>query len=158
MRSGAQDFDFLFGSWNVTHRRLKERLTGSLDWEEFSGASATRPILGGLGNIEENDIHLPSGAYLAIAFGSFDPNTGRWALLWLDQRSPHGLDVPVVGSFNEGIGIFDADDVLDGRSIKVRFQWNTHDEDGVPKWQQSFSADGGRTWETNWQMSFSRAS
>ena len=157
MQSGAHDFDFLFGRWNVTHRRLKQRLSGSSDWEEFHGTSATRPILGGLGNIEEHEIHLPSGSYLAIALRSFDLKTGHWAIWWLDQRSPHSLDVPVVGQFIDGIGIFDADDVLDGRPIKVRFQWNTRDADGMPKWQQSFSADGGGTWEPNWQMVFSRA-
>ena len=139
MQSGAHDFDFLFGRWNVTHRRLKQRLSGSSDWEEFHGTSATRPILGGLGNIEEHEIHLPSGSYLAIALRSFDLKTGHWAIWWLDQRSPHSLDVPVVGQFIDGIGIFDADDVLDGRPIKVRFQWNTRDADGMPKWHMVFS-------------------
>jgi hypothetical protein len=32
---GARDFDFLHGSWRIEHRRLKERLAGCGEWEEF---------------------------------------------------------------------------------------------------------------------------
>jgi len=35
--SGLHDFDFLVGSWRVHHRRLKERLANSHDWQEFEG-------------------------------------------------------------------------------------------------------------------------
>ena len=41
----SRDFDFEFGTWRVRHRRLKERLAGCQDWEEFSGESETRPAL-----------------------------------------------------------------------------------------------------------------
>jgi hypothetical protein len=27
---------------------------------------------------------------------------------------------------------------------------------GSPEWEQAFSADGGKTWETNWTMTFAR--
>ena len=38
--SGApHDWDFLIGRWNVKHRRLKARLAGSTEWEEFNGTS-----------------------------------------------------------------------------------------------------------------------
>jgi hypothetical protein len=34
---GRTDFDFLIGGWNIQHRRLKERLKGCTEWEEFEG-------------------------------------------------------------------------------------------------------------------------
>ena len=34
---GRNDFDFLVGNWKMRHRRLKERLKGSTEWEEFEG-------------------------------------------------------------------------------------------------------------------------
>ena len=40
--SGVHDFDFLFGDWQVHHRRLKERLAGSTEWIEFDGTQSTR--------------------------------------------------------------------------------------------------------------------
>src|SRR4051794_17039770 len=61
----AHGFDFLIGRWNVVHRRLKQRLAGSSDWEEFPGTLDVRPILKGLGNVDQNVIEAPAGRYLA---------------------------------------------------------------------------------------------
>jgi hypothetical protein len=38
----------------------------------------------------------------------------------------------------------------------VRFLWTRTDTES-PRWEQAFSDDGGRTWETNWEMDFTRA-
>ena len=43
---GAGDFDFLIGQWRIHNRRLKERLVGADDWEEFEAtltAAAGQP-------------------------------------------------------------------------------------------------------------------
>lgn len=123
----AQDFDFQIGDWFVRHRRLNGRLVGSTDWQGFDRTCSMRTIMAGQGNIEDNQIHLPGGSYRAVALRSFDPLTRSWAIWWLDARNPHGLAIPVVGSFNDGIGTFFADDVLDGQPIRVRFTWRTSD-------------------------------
>lgn len=151
----STDFDFLFGSWTVEHRRLKERLVGCDDWEEFGGTCTAYPILGGAGNVDDNVVELPGGSYRASSTRSFDAATGRWAIWWLDQRNPHSLDVPVVGSFRDGAGEFYANDNLNGQPIKVRFRWSGT-QSGSPQWDQAFSGDGGVTWETNWIMQFHR--
>ena len=152
----CRDFDFVFGDWLVRHRRLTVRLAGSDVRDEFDGTSSTRPVLGGNGNLEDNFIEFPGGAYRAVALRSHDKATGLWAIWWLDQRNPHHLDVPVVGRFENGVGTFVADDCFEGRPIKVRLTWISLDKDAC-RWEQAFSADGGGTWETNWTMQFSRA-
>ncbi len=149
------DFDFMVGDWTVSHRRLNERLVGCTEWTEFGGTSRTRKILGGFGNVEDNVLHFPEGAVHAAAVRSFDPATGSWAIWWLDGRHPHRLDVPVVGRFVEGVGSFYADDVLDGRKIRIRFLWHPN-PGSQPRWEQAFSVDGGQTWELNWVMHFQR--
>jgi hypothetical protein len=153
--SSAHDFDFVIGDWRVHHRRLKERLAGCAEWVEFEGISTTRKILSGFGNIEDNVLALPDGAYRAVAVRSFDPVAGTWAIWWLDGRNPHQLDVPVVGQFKNGISMFYADDALNGMPIKVRFMWSSLTADSA-RWEQAFSDDGGITWETNWTMDFAR--
>jgi len=152
----SHDFDFEQGDWRVRHRAITSRLTGCTEWEEFEGVCSARLILGGHGNIEDNLIHLPGGSYRAVALRSFNQATGAWAIWWLDGRSPHRLDVPVVGRFVDGLGTFLADDTLDGRPIRVRFHWGDTASES-PRWEQAFSADGGATWETNWTMRFTRS-
>ncbi|MBN8534844.1 MAG: DUF1579 domain-containing protein [Rhizobiales bacterium] len=149
------DFDFEFGHWNVRHRRLKERLVCSEEWEEFSGTTHARPILGGNGNIEDNEIQFPGGTYRAVALRSLDGATGQWAIWWLDGRHPHTLDVPVVGGFSGDVGTFLARDMLRGKPIIVRFQWFRLGPDQA-RWEQAFSPDDGESWETNWVMHFER--
>ena len=104
--SSAHDFDFLHGHWHVSHRRLRERLCGNVDWQNFDGTCSAQAILGGGGNVDDNLLHLPGGSYRAATLRTHDPQTGRWSIWWLDGRHPHRLDVPVVGSFDQGIGTF----------------------------------------------------
>lgn len=152
----SQDFDFEFGKWHVHHRRLKERLAGCDAWEEFQGYSETRPVLGGNGNIEDNILEFPAGTYRAIAIRAFDPDKQTWAIWWLSATDPHHLDVPVIGKFENGIGLFYAEDVLNDKPVLVRFMWRDT-QSGAPRWEQAMSDDGGTTWETNWTMAFTPA-
>jgi hypothetical protein len=150
------DFDFFVGRWTVKHRRLVERLAGCRDWAEFGGSAELRPLLGGQGNIDDNWLDLPGGAYRAVSLRCFDPESSLWSIWWLDARHPGHLDPPVVGTFDNGVGHFYADDHFEGRPIRVRFTWNDT-ATPAPRWEQAFSEDGGRTWETNWTMVFTRA-
>jgi hypothetical protein len=149
----AHDFDFLFGTWRVAHRRLTTRLANGNEWEDFGGTCEARPILGGMANIDDNVLHIPNGTHRASSLRSFDHATNTWAIWWLDGRSPHQLDVPVTGGFTNGIGQFYAHDTLNGQPIQVRFQW-TDTETTTPRWDQAFSPDNGSTWELNWTMFF----
>jgi len=153
--SSEHDFDFLLGSWTVQHRRLKHRLAHSSEWETFSGTCHTWRVLGGQADIDDNFLQAPAGSYRAVTMRSFDPATKTWAIWWLDSRYPHHLDPPVVGKFQDGVGTFFANDTFNGRAVVVRFIWSEITPESA-KWQQAFSEDGGKTWETNWVMEFHR--
>jgi hypothetical protein len=151
----THDFDFFPGTWRVEHRRLRERLAGCEEWEHFGGRCTAQLTLGGQGNLDDNVIELPGGTYRAITMRAFDPKTDEWAIWWLDARNPHALDVPMKGRFAGGVGTFFASDVFAGKPIKVRFLWSDIADDGA-HWSQAFSSDGGKTWEVNWEMRFTR--
>ncbi len=154
--SAASDFDFFIGDWRVEHRRLKDRLAGSTDWEVFAGTTSTRKTLGGMGNCDDNHLELPGGSYYAMTVRTFDPTTHKWSIWWLDGRQPGTLDVPMTGEFTDGVGTFFAKDTYKGTPIVVRFLWQVK-PDGTPRWEQAFSADDGKSWETNWTMEFKKA-
>ena len=153
--SSEHDFDFLVGSWTVQHRRLKHRLARSNEWETFSGTCRAWLVLAGKGNVDDNLLEAPTGTYRALTLRAFDPQTNSWSIWWLDNRHPHQLDVPVVGKFDDGVGTFIANDTFNGRPIVERFIWSDITPNSA-KWQQAFSDDGGKTWETNWTMEFHR--
>jgi hypothetical protein len=154
--SGLHDFDFLAGEWRAHHRRLKDRLLGSHEWIEFDGTSRAELLMNGYANMDENVLDLPGGGYDGVTLRAYDPKTGDWEIWWLDSRNPHGdLDPPVKGHFDHGIGTFYADDTLRGKPIKVRFIWHNLTP-ATSHWEQAFSPDGGKTWETNWTTDFER--
>ena len=155
--SEATDFDFLVGRWKVHHKRLKGRLVNCTEWEEFAGSSELRTLMDGRANVDDNVLELPAGHYRAVTLRAFDPKTRQWAIWWLDGRNPHQIDVPMVGGYHRGLGTFYADEIIDGKPIRVRFLWSDITATSC-RWQQAFSADGGKTWETNWIMDFTRMS
>jgi len=156
--SGLHDFDFLIGEWRVHHRRLKQRLAGNREWVEFDGTCGNRALMSGWGNVDENSIDLPGDAYRGVGLRSYDPKSGLWSIWWLDGRNPSAdLDPPVRGRFEHGVGTFYADDTLNGKSIRVRYQWSKITPTSA-HWEQAYSPDAGKTWETNWLMDFQRSS
>lgn len=152
-----RDWEWMVGNWDVLHRRLQKRLVGDDHWDEFAGKCSLWQTLGGLGNCDDNLLHLPGGDYRALAVRAFDPATRKWAIWWLDGRSATKLDPPVVGSFTGDEGEFLGNDTFNGRPITVRFRW--HEVHGKrPHWDQGYSTDMGATWEINWRNYFTRTS
>ncbi|MDP9365473.1 MAG: hypothetical protein M3Q10_14825 [Chloroflexota bacterium] len=154
-QAGARDFDFLHGAWRIVNERLRSRLIGSNDWERFEAEGTCRPILGGLGNVDE---FRPSGpgweGVEVVALRLFDPAAGLWSIYWADNARGV-LEPPVLGRFADGVGEFIGDDRHEGRPVRVRFRWSDIGPTAA-RWEQAFSADGGATWETNWIMRFAR--
>ncbi|MET0339283.1 MAG: DUF1579 domain-containing protein [Caulobacter sp.] len=148
----SSDFDFLFGRWAVTHRRLKQRHVGSDDWLEFSGVVICEPRLDGVVNVEE---HRREGQPFGFALRTFDVKARRWSIYWVNPADGL-LQAPVHGRFENGVGLFEGDDVDGGRPIRARYVWSQITADSA-RWAQAFSLDGGATWETNWVMDFVRS-
>jgi hypothetical protein len=53
------------------------------------------------------------------------------------------------------VGTFYSRETYDGTAITVRFTWFGITGNSA-RWEQAFSADEGKTWETNWIMQLSR--
>jgi hypothetical protein len=153
--TGAHDFDFLVGAWQVHHRRLKPN---SQEWLEFEGTCSNRKLMDGSANLEEQLLNAPSGTYRAVGLRSYDPRSAQWAIWWLDSRYPSGpLDPPVKGRFESGVGTFYSDYLDHGKPMRVRFIWS-HITPTSAHWEQALSSDSGKTWEANWIMDFRRVS
>lgn len=153
-QDGRADFDFLIGTWDSRQRKLKRRLNGCDEWEEFHAVSVARKILGGLGNFDEVTLDMPSGRVLGATLRLFDPRTRLWSIYW-SSSTYSTLDTPMVGRFEGKRGEFYDHEIFDGKSVFSRFIW-TSISDNECRWEQALSADGGKTWETNWIMDLTR--
>jgi hypothetical protein len=99
---------------------------------------------------------VPGGAYRGVAPRSFDAKSHQWSIWWMDSRTPLApLDPPVIGHFENGVGMFYGGDTLKGKPIRVRFIWSKITPISC-HWEQAYSADGGKTWETNWVQDLKR--
>jgi hypothetical protein len=150
----ADDWSWLVGSWSVRHSRLKDRLAGSTEWEEFTGTCINWALMGGRGNVDDNILDFPSGRYRGVGVRAFDVETRQWSIWWIDSRRP-GIEPPVRGGFADGVGTFIGDDTWKGKPVKVRFRWSKITPTSA-HWDQASSGDDGKTWETNWHMDFTR--
>ena len=153
--SKPSDFDFLMGEHTVYHKKLKQRLIGDSEWMEFEGTHTMQGLLGGTANLEQHKMVTHDGKPAeGIALRLFDPATRLWSIYWSDSHSGV-LDVPVVGSFDNGVGYFYARDQYEGKPVLLQFKWDASDT-YQPVWSQAFSIDGGQNWEWNWYMYFSK--
>jgi len=152
--SSQSDFSFYPGKWKIRERRLKTRLKNGNDWKEYHTTEEVRKILNGLGYVGQYRATFNNLPFEGMALHLFDPATKLWSNYWVD--SSRGVMEPVVvGSFENKIGTFYGKDTFENKPIDVMFRWDITDANN-PVWSQAFSADGGKTWETNAYFYYSK--
>ena len=148
------DFDFLNGYFDVEHRRLIKPLTGSSEWESFSGTCSARTHFDGAISIDE--MRFPTKGSYGLSVRLFDPVAKEWSIWWINSTTMQ-LYPPVRGGWSEDgsscrlVG----EDEFDGKPILCSYEWSDITAE-TAHWEQAYSNDGGETWETNWTMDFTR--
>jgi hypothetical protein len=144
------DFDFLSGEWRIRNWRPKP--TG--EWLEFAGEATVHGILSGVGSVEE--LRIPEKNFSGMGLRLLDREKKVWSDHWVNAESGV-VSVPgMPGSFENGAGIFIADDTEDGKPVKYASIWDQIAPRSC-RWRQAASKDGGKTWEQNWIMHWQRA-
>ena len=146
------DFDFLSGEWKIRHRRLKAQ--GGDEWDEFEGEATCWSILGGIGSIEE--LRIPARNFSGMGLRLLDVEQRIWSDFWVNARSGVLTTPGQTGSFENGDGIFGADDMDGDTPIKVRGVWDRITPTSC-RWHQAISRDEGKSWQANWYMDWTRA-
>lgn len=151
---GQDDFDFNIGTWRTHVSRLLHPLTGSNQWVEYRGVSIVRQVWNGRANLFELKVDGPAGSIEGLGLRLYDPQSRQWSLNWASS-SVGIMNSPMIGEFRDGRGEFLDQELFNGRSILVRNTFCDITADSA-RFEQAFSDDGGRTWETNWIMTFTR--
>ena len=148
-RDGQHDFDFEMGTWKIHLKRLVHPLTGSTTWVEFDGTVVARAIWDGRANLDEFEADSPSGHIEGLTLRLYNPQAQQWNLYWASSKAGMFAGPPQVGEFKNGVGGFFCQDIFNGRMILIRYAWSGITANSA-HFEQSFSDDGGKTWEVNW--------
>jgi hypothetical protein len=158
--SGAEhdaqhDFGFNIGTWETHVSRLSDPLTGSTTWAEYQGTSIVRKVWNGRARLFELKVDGPSGHIEGVGLRLYNPQSHQWNLNWASIYDGT-MTQPMVGEFKNGRGEFFDQESFNGRSILARNCFSDITPNSS-RFEQAFSNDGGKTWETNWAMTFTRA-
>jgi hypothetical protein len=135
--------------------RLEHPLTESKTWVEFDGTFVARKVWDGRANVEEVELNSPTGPIEGLTLRLYNPQSRQWSIYWANSKNGAMGTSPQIGQFKNGRGEFYGTDTLNGKLIYVRFVWtNTN----TPHFEQSYSDDGGKTWEVNWMTEQTRIS
>ena len=152
---GQHDFDWEFGKWKVHVKRLAHPLSGSQQWAEYDGTLDVGKIWNGRANIVELEATNPTDHIEGLSLRLFDPKTHQWQISWANAAEGTLDRTPIVGTFENGRGEFVGFQQYSGRWVLVRFVFSGIQASTVHG-EQSFSIDGGKTWEANWIEDFTR--
>ena len=149
------DFDFEFGHWKTSLRRLRRPLSGSTEWVDYEGTTDVRPVWGGKANLVELNVAGSAGRIQALSLRLYNPDTRQWSLNF-SNAAAGTMTTPVAGGFKNGRGEFFGDDDFGGRPILVRFIIKPVTANEC-RFEQAFSTDRGKSWEVNWLAVDTRA-
>ena len=154
---GSHDFDFLIGNWKAHVRRLPDRLNNSNLWIEYDGISNHKKLLDSNANFEEFDVTSTDKKLRikAQTLRLYNPTSHQWSIYLVDLDNGTLSSPPVVGQFTGNRGEFFHQEDFKGWTILVRYVW-LNISPNASRMEQSFSPDGGKTWEVNWICELSR--
>ena len=147
-RDGHHDFDFEIGTWHTHLKRLQHPLTGSATWIEYDGTSTIRKIWNGRANLVELEVDGPTTHIEALSLRLYNPQSHEWSLNFANSAQGT-MSIPTVGEFKNNRGEFYDQETFNNRTILVRNVFEDITANSY-RFEQSFSDDGGKTWELNW--------
>jgi hypothetical protein len=155
VHDGQHDFDFHFGIWKTHIKRLVHPLSGSTTWVELNGTVTVHKVWDGRANLEELEASNATTHFQGLTLFLYNPQSRQWTQSFVSINDGTLSPTPLIGEFKNGRGeLFDQETFHD-RVVLCRFVWSdiTPNSHHV---EQSFSDDGGKTWETNFVADLTR--
>lgn len=134
----ARQFDFWLGDWALYYQggtsfnRITATHGGCVIQEQFNGA--------------------PGSKLEGMSVSAFDRTANRWKQTWVDNT---GAYLDFTGGFAEGRMILEREAEQGGRKFRQRMVFRDIAADSL-KWLWQRSDDGGRSWETKWEIDYKR--
>ena len=139
----ARQFDFWLGDWDLAwgdgregRNSVRLVLDGRIVLEEFDGERGT-PLRG-------------------MSVSAWDPEESCWRQTWVDNQ---GTYLDFVGGWDDAAGrmILARQAIVEGEPRAQRMVWRDIRPEGL-EWDWQHSEDAGATWQTRWQVRYTRRS
>lgn len=153
-RDGQHDFDFAIGVWRPQISRRLHPLTGSTTWIKYEGRTVIQKVWDGRAQLVELEADGSAGHLEILCLRLYNPQSHQWSLNYANSTDG-SLSPPVIGKFKDGHGDFLGQDQLHGKPIYVRNVISDITPSSM-HFEQAFSEDAGKTWETNFIETLTR--
>lgn len=151
-RPVTTDFNFLRGSFDVQSRRRTDPLAPGGEWKRSAATSIARTHFNGAISIDE--MQFEEDGFYGMSVRLFDVAAKQWVVYWINSLRGI-LQPPVRGVWADGSCWFVGPDSHEGMPVLASYRWSDVRSESA-HWEQAFSVDEGRSWETNWTMEFIR--
>jgi hypothetical protein len=140
---GQHDFDSLAGTWKCHTKYRAHPFAGSDPWIDYDGTEIFQNIWDGA-MLELSTVAGAKGPSGLMLY-TYNPPSHQWFVYFANSKTGK-VGQPNVGEFRNGRGEFFAQDTLNGKSLLNRYVWSQIASNS-PHYEESWSSDGGRTWE-----------
>lgn len=154
-RDGQHDFDWMAGSWKEHTKIRVHSSTGPNTWIEFDGTGIAHKIWEGRAMLDESEADTPNGHVEGLMLYTYNPQTHQWYIYFASDKNGK-VSLPNVGEFKDGRGEFYVQDAMNGKLLLNRYVWSATTS-ASPHYEESWSSDGGRTWELVRIVDFTRS-
>ena len=150
----SRQFDFWIGEWDVLNRN---RPAEENRWYDTGTATArVYPVVAGCGLVEHWRGHAYGDFLEGFSLQAFNPQLGQWelVLLWPNSGPPRFGEL--AGGFRHSRGEFYSRGLTaEGDTTVTRFSFSDVTPNSL-RWQDGFSTDNGRSWNSGWIQEFTR--
>jgi hypothetical protein len=140
---GQHDFDPLTGTWKAHTKYRAHPLAGSDGWIESDGTEVFQKIWDGA--LLELSTGASANGPVGLMLYTYNPQSHQWYVYFASSKDGK-IGLPNVGEFRNRRGEFFVQDTLNGKSLLNRYVWSQI-ASSSPHFEESWSSDGGRTWE-----------
>lgn len=136
-----REIRFLVGNWEVTLQYKKDPSVA--DWSKTNAEATCYNVAGGAAVQMDFTARMERMPYLVTALYSFDRETGKWEMAWVDNS---GSRISLyTGEIEDRVLVLQGEDRVDGKTVLSRYSMNLKDHTALD-WTREQSLDGGKTW------------
>jgi hypothetical protein len=147
-------FDFHFGTWRTHILSRQSTASGVTEWVRMTGTVIDQPLWNGRANLEKIEASGSGGHFQGLTLFLYDPESGQWSQQF--ASSDDGImQEPAYGEFKSGRGVLYGWSGSDGKKVLERDVWSNITPNSY-HFEIASSADGGRTWVTEFIAQLTR--